>query len=265
MSRSATILVGVPDLRIDPSPGAGGTDTRPLWEHVRQTLREAMVAGTLAPGARMPSERELSTQMGVSRVTLRRALAALERDGLIESTQGLGRFVRQSRPVEEPPNELVSLTQMGASLGLDVTSRVLTAHARPATLDEAEALVMGPGTELIEIERLRLLDGVPIVVDHSLIPAGRAPGLLDADFSTASLYEELAARHGIVAWRADYVLQAEPAGERMAALLELALGEPVLVARQTTVDPSRRPFQLSVLTYRGDRYRFRTALQVGAP
>jgi GntR family transcriptional regulator len=239
------------------------TDSRALWDRVRQTLADEVARGALVAGARLAPERELSDRLGVSRVTLRRALAALERDGLIETSPGLGRVVRRAEQVEEPPNELVSLTRMGASLGVQVTSQVLVARIRPATLDESEALVIGPGAPLIDLERLRLFDGRPIVLDASLTPAALAPDLLDADFAVVSLYDELATRYGVVAWRAEYMLQAEAAGDRAAELLDLAVGEPVLVARQTTVDPTGRPFQLSVLTYRGDRYRFRTTLHMG--
>jgi GntR family transcriptional regulator len=235
--------------------------SRPLWDRVRQSLADEVERGALPPGSRVPSERALSERLGVSRVTVRRALAALEQGGVIETSPGLGRFVRM-RQVEEPPNELVSFSRMAASLGLKVTSRVLVHRARPATLDEAETLSVAPGAELIELERLRLLDGVPVVIDHSLVPAAWAPGLLDLDFTATSLYDELAERHGILAWRAEYVVQAEGASRRAAELLGLSEGQPVLVARQTTVDPDRRPFQLSVLTYRGDRYRFRTTLQM---
>jgi DNA-binding GntR family transcriptional regulator len=230
-----------------------------LWDSVRQSLADEVERGRLPPGSRVPSERALSERLGVSRVTVRRALAALERSGVIETSPGLGRFVRM-RHVEEPPNELVSFSRMARSLGLDVTSRVLVAQERPSTLDEAEALSIAPGAAVVELERLRLLDGVPVVIDHSLVPAASAPGLLEVDFTAASLYDELAERHGILAWRAEYVVQAEGANECAAELLGLAAGEPVLVARQTTVDPGRRPFQLSTLTYRGDRYRFRSTL-----
>jgi GntR family transcriptional regulator len=233
----------------------------PLWDSVRQALADEVERGTLPPGSRVPSERALSERLGVSRVTIRRALAALERSGVIETSPGLGRFVPM-RQVEEPPNELVSFSGMAASVGLEVRSRVLVARERPSTLDEAEALSIAPGAAVTELERLRLLDGVPVVIDHSLVPAASAPGLLEADFTTASLYDELRDRHGILAWRAEYVVQAEAADERAAELLGLSAGQPVLIARQTTFDPGRRPFQLSVLTYRGDRYRFRTTLQM---
>jgi GntR family transcriptional regulator len=240
--------------------GPGDRDG-PLWDSVRQSLADEVERGALAPGSRVPSERALSARLGVSRVTVRRALAALERSGVIEMSPGLGRFVRL-RQVEEPPNELVSFSRMSGSLGLEVRSRVIVARERPSTLDEAEALKIAPGADVIELERLRLLDSVPVVIDHSLLPAARAPRLLEVDFTRASLYDELAERHGILAWRAEYVVQAEGATERAAELLGLATGQPVLVARQATVDRHRSPFQLSVLTYRGDRYRFRTTLQM---
>jgi DNA-binding GntR family transcriptional regulator len=224
-------------------------------------LADEIATGVLAPHARIPSERDLSRRLSVSRVTVRRALAELQKQGLITTSTGLGWFVRAAE-VEEPPNELVSFKRMGEALGLTASSRVLVARTRAATLNEAEALSIAPGAELVELTRLRLLDDVPIVVDASLVPSSRAPGLLEVDFTTASLYDTLAARYGIVAFSAEYVLQARGAADDVAELLELAIGEPVLVAEQTTLDVNRRPFQLSRMTYRGDRYRFRSTLRI---
>lgn len=237
---------------------------RSLWARVREGLAEDIARGRLAPGSRLPSERELSERLGVSRVTVRRALADLERDGLIDTSLGLGRFVRW-RQVEEAANELISLTRMGTSLGLTVTSRVLVARTRPSTLDEAEALSIAPGAEICELERLRLLDDVPVVVDHSVIPSARAPGLFETDFARDSLYETLARRFGVLAYRAEYSVQARAAQSPTAEFLDLCAGQPVLVAEQTTADPAGRLFQLSTLTYRGDRYRFRSTLQLRQP
>jgi GntR family transcriptional regulator len=248
----------------EPHRATSVDDIGSLWERVHGALADDIEHGRLPPNARLPSERDLSRRFAVSRVTVRRALAELAREGRVTTSTGLGWFVRAAQ-VEEPPNELVSFRRMGESLGLPVTARVLLAQHRQATLDEAAALSIAPGAELIELERLRFLDGVPIVIDCSLIPAARAPTLLEHDFTRESLYDALAESHGIIAASADYVVQARAADDHAAELLDLEPGEPVLAAEQLTIDIARRPFQLSRMTYRGDRYRFRTTLRIATP
>src|SRR4051794_40449351 len=106
-----------------------------LWQRVYDTLAREIQHGALTPQGRIPSERDLGQRFSVSRVTVRRALAELAKRGLIASSNGLGWFVRSAQ-IEEPPNELVSFRQMGEALGLRVSSRVLIARTRPASLDE---------------------------------------------------------------------------------------------------------------------------------
>lgn len=247
-----------------PDRATSADDIGSLWARVHGALADDIEHGRLAPNARLPSERDLSRRFAVSRVTVRRALAQLAHEGRVTTSTGLGWFVSPPQ-VEEPPNELLSFRRIGESLGLPVTARVLTAQHREATLDEAAALAIAPGAELVELERLRFLDGVPIVIDASLIPAARAPKLLEHDFRRESLYDVLAESHGIIAASADYVVQARAADDHAAELLGLEPGEPVLAAEQLTVDIARRPFQLSTMTYRGDRYRFRTTLRIASP
>jgi DNA-binding GntR family transcriptional regulator len=230
----------------------------PLYLQVSRAIAADISAGRLRPGARLPSERRLCANLGISRVTARRALRELVEEGLVEASAGRGWFVA-SGPVGEPPNRLVSFSAMGRSRGLEPSARVLAAGVRPATLDEADDLEIAPGAELFELERLRLLDGLPVAVDRSRVATGRCPGLLELDFATASLYESVEAC-GIVATNADISIEAAPAGARHARLLDVERGAPLLVATQVTYDQERRPFELGHIVYRGDRYRFRARL-----
>lgn len=228
------------------------------WAVVARVLATEIRGGPLRDAAHLPSERALVERFGVSRVTVRRALRALEEEGLVTSAAGRGWLVRAAH-FEEPENELVSFSALAGEHGLGATARVLALRTREATLDEAERLGVAPGAEVVELDRVRLLDGVPVAIDRSLVPAARAPGLIERDWTTASLYTALA-EAGVPPARADYVVQAAPADAEEAALFALAPGAPVLLAEQLTYDASGRPIQLCRLTYRGDRYRFRATL-----
>src|SRR5215216_6283134 len=163
--------------------------SQPLYHRVYREIAKEIESGTLQPGDRLPSERWLCDELGVSRATVRRAIEELAADGLIEG-RGRGSLVRGGA-LAEPPNTLMSLSELGRSRGLDATARVLSAAVRAATIDEAEAFAIAPGADVFELERVRMLDGVPISIDHNRVPLRLGPGLTDVDFTTASLYEAL--------------------------------------------------------------------------
>ncbi len=159
----------------------------------------------------------------------------------------------------EPPNTLMSLSELGRSRGLTASARVLAREVRPATIDEAEAFEIAPGAELLELQRLRMLDGMPISLDHNRVPLRLVPDAADLDFATASLYEALE-RQGNPPARADYELEARAAEDGQAALLGLAPGAPVLFATTVAIREDGRVVDLGRTVYRADRYRFQATL-----
>lgn len=228
------------------------------YQRVKDALGDEIARGYRSPGSRLPPERALAEHFGVSRVTLRRALDELESVGLVARYPG-GWAVAGPR-VGEPPNRLMSFSEMAASRGLEATARVLNQAVRPATIDEAEDLQLAPGAPLFELERLRLMAGVPIMIDRSTVPLALAPGLAEIDFSASSLYRELEERYGLRAARARFAVEAVPADERQASLLDLRPGEPLLRCQQQTEDQAGGQIELCEMVYRGDRYRFRATL-----
>src|SRR5262245_53862334 len=160
---------------------------QPLYHRVYREIVREIESGTLQPGDRLPSERWFCDELGVSRATVRRALEELIAEGLVES-RGRGSFITGDAVVE-PPNTLMSLSEIARSRGLAASARVLGLDIRPATIDEAEAFGIAPGAELFELRRLRMLDGLPISIDVNRVPLRLLPDAPDIDFTTASLYE----------------------------------------------------------------------------
>lgn len=229
------------------------------YQRVQESIAEELARDRRPPGSPLPPERALAEHFGVSRVTLRRALDELEAAGIVSRTPGGGWVVAGSR-IGEPPNELMSFSEMAAARGLTPRSRILTEHVRPSTIDEADTLGLAPGAPLFELERLRLMDEVPILVDRTRIPLALAPDIGEVDFEATSLYAALEARYGIRPARARFAVEAIAADERLAALLELEPGGPLLRCEQLTEDEAGRPVEMSEMVYRGDRYRFRATL-----
>lgn len=230
----------------------------PLHEEVYRRLAHDIASGRLFPGARLPAERTIGAALGVSRATVRRALERLAADGLVEARNGRRRVAGSTR-LAEPPNALMSFTELGAARGLAATSVVLRATVRAASLEEADRFAIAPGADLFELERVRQLDGISVALDRARVPLALAPSLPHTDFSTASLYETLE-RAGTAVVLADYTTEARTADSRQAAHLGMASGSPLLVAQTAGYAEDGRLVELSETAYRGDRYRFRATL-----
>lgn len=243
------------------SPGPALDRLRLRYQRVQEELAEEIERGRRPPGSRLPPERALAEHFGVSRVTLRHALEELARVGVV-TRLGTGWAV-VSATLGEPPNVLMSFSEMAASRGLTPGGRVLGRETRAATIDEAEALGLAPGAPLLELERLRSMDGVPILIDRTRVPLAVAPGLDEVDLASGSLYEVLEGRYGIRPTRARFTVEAIAADARRARLLELESGQPLLRCLQQTEDETGRSIELCEMVYRGDRYRFRATLLRG--
>jgi GntR family transcriptional regulator len=163
----------------------------PLWAQVLADLRRRLAAGEFR--LRFPGDTELTEHYGVSRHTVREAVRHLQDEGVVE--RGRGTFVRDGA-IEQPLGALYSLFRSVEEQGFVQRSVVRHLEIRQ---DEEAAKVLGraPGEPLVYLERLRLADGMPIVLDCSWLPGALAQPLLRVDFTRTALYRELQARCGV--------------------------------------------------------------------
>lgn len=243
---------------VQPSASIRPDYPEPLWIQAVNLINAEIASGILAPGSRLPPERELCQHLGISRVTLRKALGRLVEDGVLNASHGRGWYVASAAATSrEWPNSLESFTETAQRMGLAATSTVLRAEVVPATLDDAEELSIAPGTRLFVLERVRMLNDVPIALDLTRVPADLVPGFADVDFRHESLYAKLT-EAGLEPVKADATIEAREADEHLAAHLALEAGKPVLVMNQLVVDHADRPLFASTVRYSGERYRLRT-------
>lgn len=223
---------------------------QPRYHDAFRRLAGQIESGELAAGDRLPSERWLCDQFGVSRTTVRRAIEELVTAGLVEASG------RVAAPAGAPAsNELMSLTDLARARGLTATADVLSAAVRPATLDEADVFQVGAGTDVFELRRRRLLDGLAVAIDHDRVPLRHLPDALRIDFTTASLYASLAAAGSRVV-RSSMQIEAHAADAEQAGLLGLDAGAPVLCSLDHATNASGQVVNIGRTVYRSDRHRF---------
>ncbi|MGW7276108.1 GntR family transcriptional regulator [Streptomyces sp. NPDC054864] len=245
-------------------------DALPLYVRIASRLLDDIAAGGAQAGDRLPSERALSARYEVARVTMRAALKELATRGMIESAPARGWFLTGAgaldpsatgSPAAPAGRTIQGFADYAAKHGLATRTAVLASGVRPATVQEAEELRVGPGSPLFEMRRLRFLDGLVVVVEHNRLPLALCPQLAGTDFTTASLYATLrSATPPQLPRVADYSVEARQPDDEERRLLEISDNTPVLVATQLAFNMEPRPLELTIAIYRGDRYRFRASI-----
>jgi len=236
----------------------------PLYYQLKQWLSSRISAGELARGARLPSELELCERFGISRGVVRQALNELHYEGLIDRQRGRGTFVSVPKTAEGLIGGLSGLAEDAATRGEAIDSRVLTLREVPASASVARALELDAGDRVVELERLRSLDGEPHVLVMSYLPGALVPGLAKRDLSgPTSLYRVLRDDYGLTVVASRRRVEATVAGAREAQLLGIEPGSPLLELRSVGYAAGSRPLDYFIAYHRGDRSAFEVVLTRG--
>lgn len=228
---------------------------RPRHEQLSDWLRERLTSGDYAAHDQLPSEHELGELFGVSRITVRRALATLENEELIYRRQGLGSFAAPPTL----PQGLVRLTDFAQDMeraGLSATSRVLRYEPETAPPAAADALGVGPGATLVRLDRLRIGDGAPIALDRTWLPPFYAQFIQETDLETDTIYRVLERDYDIPVVRARYRIEATVAGAEEAGPLEVPEGAPLLLLERVSYTAAEKAVYYQRRFYRADRVAF---------
>lgn len=221
---------------------------------IAEDLRRRIVGGELAVGAALPSEATLCRTWGTSRGPVRQALAALRAEGLIGGGQGRPPVVR-ARAAAQPLETFLSFSRWAEAAGLRPGQRTLEVARRAVRGEAADALGLDAGVPVVEVLRLRLLDGVPAMLERATFvePVGRL--LFDADPDAGSIYAYLTER-GVDLSRGRHTIDAVAAEPGDADLLGVAPGAPLLRERRLAGPADAAPVEYSDDRYRPDLVTF---------
>ena len=231
----------------------------PRYQQLRRHIAAAIGAGELTPGEHLPPERDLAERAGVSRVTVRKAVAQLVAEGLVEQRQGAGSFVRApAERLQQSLSSLVSFTETMQARGIVSTSRILDRGIFTPHPAEIVGLGLSPQEKVARIERLRSAGETPIALERSSLPRDILPR---PEAVQQSLYEVLR-RDGTAPTRALQRVTAENLSAEDAALLRLPEGAAALRIVRTAYLASGRPVELTSGLYRSDIYDFVSELRL---
>ncbi|MEV5968415.1 GntR family transcriptional regulator [Streptomyces sp. NPDC051921] len=213
-------------------------------------------------GARLPAETELAAQYGVSRGTVRQAVAALTAEGLIGSRQGARRVVLAGRRSQSFA-ELRSFAQWAQAIGREATGHVVAQEYRPATPEDAARLHLAEGVPLLNVLRVRGLDGEPVLVERTVYADWISPAVEAIAPDCASVTQRLYDETGLVFAHGEHVIDAVAAGAQDAVLLAVRRTSPLLRVRRVTTTHDGRPVEWSDDRYRPDAVSFTVHNAIG--
>ncbi len=211
-------------------------------------------------GSAIPSERKLSTDLGVSRLTVRAALDDLVREGFLVRRHGSGTFVSEPKIAQQLT--LTSFSEDMRRRGMAPGSRTLELQTVSAGAALGRALNVSPNARVMQIVRLRLADAEPISVETLHVPAVLVPGLTRAQLEDSSFYELMERTYGIVIVAGMQTIEATVTNEEESRLLAVPPHSPALLFERTSRTAEDEIVEYVRSIYRGDRYRLVTELSL---
>lgn len=233
------------------------TGVQPKYESVLETVRD--LVASLRVGDALPPERALAAEVGVSRMTLRRAVEQLVREGQVVRRRGAGTFV--AAPKIAQTLTITSFSEDMRRRGLEPSSATLAAEEMYAGPRLGRCLEVSPGDRVLRIERLRLGDDTPMAIETLYTPVAVVDGLSADDLTGGSFYQLLGDRFGIVLERGVQTIEPTVTDERESELLEVPVHSPAFLFERTSWARDGRCVEFVRSVYRGDRYRLTAELR----
>lgn len=245
-----------PRAAVSPSPAGA----QPLYAWLRDKLQADIVSGRLPINARLPSESELGATHGISRITVRQALAELQLQGLVIKVQGKGSFVAPPRIAQEL-SQLRGLAESLAGSEHRIEGRLLAMEDCVADARVAAALGVARGDAVTMLRSLRKLDGVPLSVNRSYVPRKVGERLRHIAFANRDLLSTYEQELGLLLDHAELEIGAAAADSAHAKLLGVAIGTPLLRVTRIVFTSDGRALHFETALYRSDEFVLKLRLE----
>ncbi len=227
----------------------------PAYQQIEAQLAERIHSGALGPGDRLPPERNLAADLGVSRMTVRQAFDALARAGLVERGVGRGTFVAAPKVELDRRSQIAGFTEQMERAGLEPSATVILAEVRSSPPEVAVALLLPSGADVARIQRIRAGGGLALTLEDSWVPDALFPGITELDIG-GSLYALMRERYGRDPVRAVERLEPVAARSQDARALGIRARSPLMLVERVAYDASGTPVEYAQDRHRGDRARF---------
>lgn len=226
----------------------------PLFTQVERSLNAAVIAGKFHPGSRIPTEPELAAMFGVSRITIRRAVDELCKQGLLLKRQGKGTFV-QDRKIFRKIEHAASFTESCRASGMEPSASVLEREVFDNPPAEIAARREYDNDQVLFIRRMHYANGAPIMIENNYYPLSRYP-YLETEPLDGSLFEVLA-QHGVgIGGSENSYIDGVSATAAQAGLLSVLVGDPLFLLYREMLDTTGTLIYVGRQEIAASRYRF---------
>jgi GntR family transcriptional regulator len=235
---------------------------KPLYSQIQEYIAEMILTGKLLPDSKIPSEREFSEDLGVSRMTVRKAITELVNEGLLERKHGSGTYVAKPKITYEY-TEMVSYEQAMRQRNLSTASQLLEFSEMVASRRLADLLEIEIGNPLYRVVLLRFANRVPVIMERGFFPCSQIPRLEEWDLEKSSVLDLMTSVYGIKVGRISQTIEAITAVDVVAQQLRVEEGFPLLMlSRIIYSSVSQKPVVFSQDLLRSDYARIHTDVEL---
>lgn len=232
--------------------------SKPLYMQLKDMLMERIITGVYRPEEKLPSERELSEELNISRMTVREALKTLVNEGYIYTQVGKGTYV--TNPHYQQDTTLTGFTEQMKKLGKEVSSKVIEFALETANVEVGSKLELNHNEMVYKLKRIRLANNKVIAIETAYLPQALCRGLDEHDFSRESLYAVLRNQYGMQFSLADQIVVASLASEDEYQIFDINPPAAVLRMKRITKTKQNKVVEYVESVYRGDSYVLATQL-----
>ena len=226
----------------------------PLYFQIQEHFRNQIENNEIKPGAQLPTERELSDELDVSRVTIRKAIRGLIAEGLCEKKVGKGIFVSDEKiPINV--HKLEGTTQLLKNTTNKMDTVVNEKRIMKADVKLRDLLDLNGSDNILYLKRIRYIENRPVILEHTHLPLNLFPNLEKYDFNQ-SLYSILKKEYNTYPNKSRGCFNIVMAKEEEAELLNLQLNTPLLIKTATIYSQEGIPIEYTKSVYRADQFNF---------